>query len=65
MIIGGVYREHQYILQDNQNDSDSDANQLIRWSIFVQKWRAAARNHDVTVIGDFNLDFLHWGAPKA
>ena len=64
MIVGTIYREHQYIHQDNQTDSLSDVNQLKRWFLFIEKWKLAARRGDVTIVGDVNLDFLRWGAPS-
>ena len=43
---------------------DRDANQLARWNLFINSWKAASRISDVTVIGDLNLDFQRWGAPS-
>ena len=63
MVIGFVYREFRYMRQDDPEISASDAQQLKRWSIFVDKWKIAAKMGDVTVMGDINLDFLKWGNP--
>ena len=64
MVLGCVYREHRFMRQDEPEFSASDAQQLKRWCIFVEKWKLAAKMGDCTVIGDINLDFLKWGNPN-
>ena len=49
MKIGLVYREHQYIWQQQENDSGSMKNQRLRWNMFVDKWRRAAKGSNVMV----------------
>ena len=65
LILGAMYREHQFIWQNNDvmNESGSPQNQNRRWNLFVENWKRAATNSDVMVLGDLNLDFLTWGVP--
>ena len=64
VVLGAVYREHQYILQDHPDDSLSDNSQLERWRKFVRTWVAATAGNEVIVMGDLNLDFVKWGLPE-
>ena len=62
--IGFIYREHQFIWQDVPGNSVSPQQQQDRWNLFIEKWKlAAARNSDVIVLGDLNLDYLTWAQP--
>ena len=65
--MGAIYREHQFIWQegDKVNVSGSPINQSLRWNLFIEKWKKAARGLDVMVLGDLNLDFLKWGLPDS
>ena len=64
LTVGAIYREHQLIIQDSQEDSGSDSKQQERWAYFVNSWLKAARgNKNVIVIGDTNLDFKKWALP--
>ena len=63
MIIGAIYREFRYIHLNLSDDSASEQQQLSRWNMIIEKWKAAARMGDVTVIGDLNIDFRKWGSP--
>ena len=65
MTLGCIYREHQFIQLDTPGDSLSDENQLDRWNRFLSQWKAAARNTEVIVVGDTNLDFMRWGSPSS
>ena len=64
LVVGGYYRQHQYILMEEENDSNTDQKQLERLSKFVQVWTRAARKYEVAVIGDLNLDFARWASPE-
>ena len=56
LLIGCVYREHQYMKQAD-NSSLSHENQVLRWNIFIQQWKAAlASGAEVHTLGDFNID---------
>ena len=61
--IGAMYREHRYLEQGPDSDSETDLRQLQRWNNFIEMWRKAARRMDVMVMGDLNLDYLKWTAP--
>ena len=63
MTIGAVYREHQLIWQEEENDSGSAQCQNERWNRLIDQWKRAARDSDVMVIGDLNLNHLKWGNP--
>ena len=63
MLIGSIYREHQFLYQHDPNLSGSPQQQNARWFKFVDKWKAAARQGDVIVLGDVNLDYFKWGCP--
>ena len=63
MLVGAIYREHRYLLQDDPGISASDHQQFLRWSKYIEKWKQSVKHGDVTVIGDTNLDFLRWGNP--
>ena len=45
LIIGAIYREHQFICQDQPTDSDTDQRQLERWRLFVDTWRRISRDN--------------------
>ena len=64
LVLGAIYSEHQYILQDQPDDSVSDTCQLERWNKFVQSWVAASRGNEVIVMGDTNLDYKKWALPE-
>ena len=64
LLIGGIYREHQFLEQGEDNSSETDLAQESRWNKFVNKWEQAGRNSDVMVLGDVNLDHLTWAQPK-
>ena len=63
-LICGVYREHRYVNQQDDS-SNSPAAQTMRWSKFMRQVETAGLNENIHLIGDFNLDFLKWGAPDA
>ena len=53
-----LYREWQYLDQADHS-SKSVAEQLIRWSVFLDQWvRALESGKEVIVMGDFNLNFF-------
>ena len=64
LLIGGIYREHQFLEQGEDKSSETDIAQEGRWKKFVDKWEQAGRNTDVMVLGDTNLDHLTWALPK-
>ena len=53
-----LYREWQYIGQEDHSSRSVQA-QLLRWSIFLNQWeRALDSGKEVVVLGDFNLDYF-------
>ena len=63
IVLAGYYREHQYILQDDRDDSGNPARQLDRLTKFVEAWKKAEKGNDVIVLGDVNLDYGKWSQP--
>ena len=61
--LGFVYREHQYIWEQNPTNSVAPVQQQMRWNMFVENWKNIARNADVALLGDLNLDHLTWDQP--
>ena len=52
-----LYREWQYLGQDDHSSRSVQA-QFLRWSVFLNQWeRALNSGKEVVVIGDFNLEF--------
>ena len=41
----------------------TDEAQLTRWNQFLTGWKLAAKNKNMLLIGDINLDFLRWDNP--
>ena len=65
LLIGCVYREHQYIKQQNSL-SLSPEQQLRRWNIFIEQWRRAlVSGAEVHMIGEFNIDSRTFSLPTA
>ena len=64
MVLGGIYREHQYLEQGKPNPTCTEQQEILRWNKFVQTWSTAARNSKVVILGDTNLDFLRWQQPE-
>ena len=64
--IGGIYREHHILGEDNQNMSSqvSQQRQEERWGDILRNWRSASRNRNCLVMGDLNLDFMKWNSPE-
>ena len=57
-LVCNLYREWQYLGQDDHSSLDI-SEQLARWIIFLEQWeRALDTGKEVIVMGDFNLDFL-------
>ena len=65
IVLAGYYREHQFILQDDRDDSGNPARQLDRLNKFVESWKKAEKGNDVIVLGDVNLDYVKWSQPEA
>ena len=61
-IIGGTYREHRYLHQ-NDDSSAAPAAQVARWNKTVAQWLEASRDSDCTLLGDCNIDILKWQNP--
>ena len=62
-LICNLYRDWQYLAQENNASASSEA-QLSRWKIFLNQWeRATAENKEIHVTGDCNIDFLKWDQP--
>ena len=65
LLIGCVYREHQYMKQQD-SVSLSPEQQLRRWNIFIEQWRRALfSGAEVHTIGDFNIDSKTFSIPTA
>ena len=65
LLIGCVYREHQYMKQQN-NRSLTQEQQLLRWNLFIEQWSTAlATGAEVHTIGDFNIDTKTFTIPLA
>ena len=62
--LGGVYREHDLLRRDDGIDHSEPAQQLRRWRLFIEQWHIASKQTDCIVIGDLNLDMLHWRSPE-
>ena len=63
--VGGIYREHHILGEDNQNMTNHEVQlrQEERWRVIVKNWKAASKNRNCLVIGDLNLDYLKWNSP--
>ena len=56
------YREWQYLKQPNDDNSHTVNSQLERWISFISQWeQAIATGKEVCVLGDFNLNYFHFG----
>ena len=58
-----MYREHQFLMQEEPNTSGSEQNHILKWNKFADRWKTVARQKDVLVIGDVNLDYRKWSDP--
>ena len=56
--IGGIYREHRLLLQDEDTGTDTDQNN------FVNSWVLAGNRTNCFLLGDTNLDHLKWARPE-
>ena len=62
LLICGLYREHQYLLQDT-DWSLQPLEQSRRWSHFLRQVETARLSDICHIIGDVNLDFVKWNSP--
>ena len=62
LLICGLYREHQYLLQDT-DWSLQPIEQIRRWSHFLRQVETARLSDICHIIGDVNLDFIKWNTP--
>ena len=62
LLICGLYREHQYLLQDT-DWSLQPVEQNRRWLHFLRQVETARLSEICHIIGDFNLDFVKWNVP--
>ena len=60
LLVGGVYREHSIIRQDDKNNLSDQIYQESRWSSFINQWKAAISWGPCLVIGDMNLNIMKW-----
>ena len=61
ILLGCLYREHQFMNQAD-NSSLSNVEQIRRWKIFVQQWKTALNTGvEVHTLGDFNIDSKSFG----
>ena len=57
-LVSNIYRDWQYVHQEN-HDSLSIPQQLLRWEGFLQQWeRAVSMGLEIHIQGDLNLNFL-------
>ena len=63
IVIGGLYREHKYIRQDDNDTSVDIREQERRWRKMLAKWQVVGTGAETIAIGDFNLDFSRWETP--
>ena len=65
--VGGIYREHLILGEDNQNMSSHEIQmrQEQRWKSIIKNWKAASKDRNCIVLGDINLDFLKWNCPDS
>ena len=63
LIIGGIYREHTLLKQQDPNNSAAPAEQEARWSLFINQWLRANTMGPCIIIGDTNLDLTKWDTP--
>ena len=63
LVVGGVYREQHLLLQGNPNLSDAQDLQKDRWNRTLKGWIKATHNSKSIVLGDMNLNYLHWENP--
>ena len=60
ILVSNVYRDWQYLHQDNDN-SKSAGSQLTRWMSYLDQWEMAIlENKEIICMGDMNIDFLKW-----
>ena len=62
IMVCGVYREHQYLSQDN-DWSLHPTEQTKRWTNFLRQVENARISSTCHLIGDFNLDYKKWTTP--
>ena len=62
LMVCGLYREHQYLAQDN-DWSLHPTEQTRRWTNFLRQVESARISSTCHLIGDFNLDYKKWTAP--
>ena len=62
--VGGIYRDHRLLLQDQPNVTGSPALQRQRWNRILAGWKKAEKNTNVVVIRDSNLDYSRWNNPE-
>ena len=63
LVVGGVYREQHLLLQGNPNLTDAQDLQNDRWNRTLKGWIKATKNSKSMVLGDMNLNYLHWDNP--
>ena len=57
--VGGIYREHHILGEDNANISrlENQRKKEIRWQKILDRWAQASRNKKCIILGDLNLDY--------
>ena len=64
VIIGGLYREHSQLGLDTSLTSQEKLRlQERRWDKILARWKSLGDISRCFVIGDLNLDYLHWDTP--
>ena len=63
IIVGGIYREHTLLGQDDPSTSSSPIEQRNRWNNYISQWKAAGRIGQCIIIRDLNLDIQKWHMP--
>ena len=63
ILVGGIYREHTLLGQEDPSLSSSPSEQKNRWKNLISQWRTAGRMGQCITIGDLNLDIMKWHMP--
>ena len=64
ILVCNIYREWQYLNQEDNTSSTVNA-QLLRWISFIEQWeQAISEGKEIHCQGDFNLNCVNWDSPS-
>ena len=63
LIVGGLYREFQYIRQSEADTHADIEDQNDRWRRILIQWMEATAGSESVIVGDCNLDYNLWETP--